>query len=104
MLELQNVFQKIYHYDAEEWRIPDTQSYKFLRKRINNFLNDFEDRATLLIVYYGGQYVYHIALNILKARFLTFDSRVARSWTTTASVFGLGKFHNLWKSKQMYAI
>lgn len=54
VLELQDVFRQTYFYDAEVWRIPSDHSYKALRKRLNTFLDDFEDKESLLIVYYGG--------------------------------------------------
>ena len=56
ILELQHAFQIHYNYDTQEWRIPSAHSYKALRKRISKFLDDFEDKESLLIVYYGGQY------------------------------------------------
>ena len=55
VLELQNVFQQIYLYDTEQWRIPSSHSYRALRKQISNFLDNFEDKDNLLIVYYGGR-------------------------------------------------
>ena len=54
ILELQYVFRKTFLYDTEEWKIPSSHSYKYLRKRVNNHLDDFEDKETLLVVYYGG--------------------------------------------------
>ena len=55
ILELQSVFQQIYFYDVHEFKIPSDHSYKALRKRINKFLEDFEQNDSLLIVYYGGR-------------------------------------------------
>ena len=54
ILELQDVFRHTYLYDVEEWRIPSSHSHKALRKRLNKFLDDFERKESLLIVYYGG--------------------------------------------------
>lgn len=55
VLELQEVFWQVYRYDVKEWRIPSTHSYKALRKQISKFLDEFEDKDSLLIVYYGGR-------------------------------------------------
>ena len=59
VLELQDVFRQAYRYDTQEWRIPSTHSFKALRKTISKFLDDFEKKESLLIVYYGGQYVFN---------------------------------------------
>lgn len=55
VLELQEVFRQVYLYDVKEWRIPSNHSYKALRKQITKFLDEFEDKDSLLIVYYGGR-------------------------------------------------
>ncbi len=55
VLELHGVFQQTYLYGVEEWRIPSDHSYKALRKQISSFLDAFEDKEHLLIVYYGGR-------------------------------------------------
>lgn len=55
VVELRDVFRHTYFYDADEWRIPSTHSYKALRRRMSKFLDEFEDKENLLIIYYGGQ-------------------------------------------------
>ena len=75
VLELQDVFRQVYSYEVEEWRIPSAHSYKALRKQITGFLNEFEHKDNLLIVYYGGrtyisrviQYIYRNFLLILRS-------------------------------------
>ena len=62
ILELSKVFQQVYHYDVEEWRIPSDYSQRAVRKQIEKFLNEFEDKETLLIVYYGGRKCFIIPL------------------------------------------
>ena len=55
VLELQHVFSAKYKYDASSWRIPKASSFKALRRRLTTFLDDFEGKEALLIVYYGGR-------------------------------------------------
>ncbi len=51
--ELQHVFQDLYHYQVESYKIPDERPDTSLKRRILQFLeNDGKD--TLLIVYYAG--------------------------------------------------
>ena len=52
--DLQNVFEHIYRYAVEEWKIPSLHSYITVRQRLNKFLDEFKDKESLLIVYYGG--------------------------------------------------
>ena len=55
VLELKEVFRDVYHYEVEQWFIPSEQSFKALRQQITRFLDKFEDKDNLLIVYYGGR-------------------------------------------------
>ena len=55
VLELENVFRQVYFYDVEVWKIPSDHSFKALRTQVNRFLELFEDKDNLLIVYYGGR-------------------------------------------------
>lgn len=53
--ELREVFENIYHYNVELWRIPNEGSHKNLNRKILDFVevgNDSKDE--LKIVYYGG--------------------------------------------------
>lgn len=52
--ELRDVFRHSYHYNTEEWHIPNIRSHNSLVQRISEFLEDYEDRENLLIVYYAG--------------------------------------------------
>ena len=52
--ELQDVFRQSYNYETEEWKIPSNRSHNALATKILQFLNDFEAKDSLLIVYYGG--------------------------------------------------
>ena len=52
--ELKDVFRETYHYDTEEWHIPSNRSHNSLVKRITEFLEAYEERKNLLIVYYAG--------------------------------------------------
>ena len=54
ILELRDVFSKIYHYKAEHWQIPSKSAFNALRKKLNDFLNDYDCETNLLIIYYGG--------------------------------------------------
>ena len=53
--ELQNVLRWNYRYQVDEWQIPSNRPQRLLRQRIGQLLDDYEDRETLLIVYYGGR-------------------------------------------------
>ena len=55
LFELHEVFQQTYHYEVELWGIPNNHSYRALRKRLSKYLDDFENKDFLLIVYYGGR-------------------------------------------------
>ena len=52
--ELRDVFRHTYHYDTDEWHIPSSRSHNSLVKRTTEFLEAYEDRKNLLIVYYAG--------------------------------------------------
>ena len=54
IVELRHVFSKIYRYKAEHWQIPCKSAFNALRKKLNDFLNEYDGETTLLIVYYGG--------------------------------------------------
>ena len=54
IVELRNVFQHTYHYDTEEWHIPSNRSHNSLVKRITEYLEAYERKRSLLIVYYAG--------------------------------------------------
>ena len=66
VLELYDVFRHVYHYDVEDWGIPSDHSYKALRKQITAFLDEYEDKDSLLIVYYGGRTYFSRELRSLK--------------------------------------
>ena len=51
--ELGDVFRSMYHFEAEEWKIPGERSHNSLAAKIFEFLN-YESADNLLIVYYGG--------------------------------------------------
>ena len=52
---LREVFEEIYHYDVEEFRIPDRGSHAAVSERINAFVNLNDDSSDdLKIVYYAG--------------------------------------------------
>ena len=56
IIELRDLFKDVYQYDVEEWVIPNEHAHNALRKRINRFLDEFDEReGNLLIVYYGGR-------------------------------------------------
>ncbi len=54
IVELRDVFRHTYHYDTEEWHIPSNRSHNSLVKRITEYLEAYEDKRNLLIVYYAG--------------------------------------------------
>ena len=54
ILGLQHVFSKIYHYKAADWQIPSKSAFNALRRKLNDFLNEYDGETNLLIVYYGG--------------------------------------------------
>ena len=54
ILELRDVFSKIYRYKSEHWQIPSKSAFNVLRKKLNDFLNDYDCETNLLIIYYGG--------------------------------------------------
>ena len=71
--ELRDVFRQVYCYDVEEWRIPSDHCYKTLRKQITRFLDEFEDKNNLLIIYYGGRtYISRTALLIQTCNITSF--------------------------------
>lgn len=56
--DLQLVFQDLYHYQVESYKIPDERPDTALKRRLLKFLeNDAKD--TLLIVYYAGHAKIH---------------------------------------------
>ena len=54
MTELQNVFRDTYRYETEEWKIPSRRSHNLLAFELMRFLEKYERKDSLLIVYYGG--------------------------------------------------
>jgi hypothetical protein len=55
MSELGKVFEEIYHYDIEEFWIPDAVSHGAVSKKINAFVEVNDDSSDdLKIVYYAG--------------------------------------------------
>jgi hypothetical protein len=60
--DLQHVFEDLYHYQVQSYKIPDERPDTSLKRRILQFLeNDGKD--TLLIVYYAGHAKRNIQLN-----------------------------------------
>jgi hypothetical protein len=51
--ELQNVFEDLYHYHVQVYRIPSAKPDKALKLRVLKLLEN-DDEATLLVLYYGG--------------------------------------------------
>ena len=45
---------KTYHYHIEQWRIPSRRSHNSLVKRLTDFLDEYECKENLLVIYYGG--------------------------------------------------
>lgn len=54
VLELQDVFRVNYGFEAEVWRIPSRKSHNSLAGKLLRFVDDYDDKENLLIVYYGG--------------------------------------------------
>ncbi|KAL9596662.1 MAG: hypothetical protein Q9219_005657 [cf. Caloplaca sp. 3 TL-2023] len=52
--ELEFLFQHMYQYRTDQWKIPDHRSHNALVRRIMQSLEDFESSDKLFIVYYGG--------------------------------------------------
>ena len=52
--ELEDVFRRLYGFETEAWRIPSKRSHNSLAAKIIGFLDDYESKDNLLIVYYGG--------------------------------------------------
>ena len=52
--DLGDVFRHLYGFQTEEWRIPSKRSHNSLASKILGFLDDYESKDNLLIVYYGG--------------------------------------------------
>ena len=59
VLELQDVFRDLYRFKTEEWKIPSSKSHNLLAAKVLDFVNDYESKDNLLILYYGG----HGAMN-----------------------------------------
>ena len=54
IFELEIVLKQGYKDETEHWRIPSARSHNSLAKRLSNFLDLYEKKDSLLIVYYGG--------------------------------------------------
>lgn len=52
--ELGDVLRSLYGFETETWKIPSQRSHISLAAKILGFLNDYESKENLLIVYYGG--------------------------------------------------
>lgn len=52
--ELEDVFRQIYHFQVERWEIPSKRPHNALAAKLLGFLDDYESKENLLIVYYGG--------------------------------------------------
>lgn len=52
--DLEAVFQDLYGYTVERWKIPSTISHNSLVYRIMQVLQNFESSDKLFITYYGG--------------------------------------------------
>lgn len=54
--DLRTTFERDYRYVVEEWQMPGVHAQNALRKRINRFLDDYDElEDSLLIIYYGGR-------------------------------------------------
>lgn len=54
ILELQEVFDRRYNFQTEEWKIPGNRAHNSLAIRLVKFLEEYESEENLLILYYGG--------------------------------------------------
>ena len=54
IIELEFVLKQGYRYETEHWKIPSARSHNSLAMRLSNFLDQYERKDSLLIVYYGG--------------------------------------------------
>jgi len=52
--ELEDMFRCLYRYNTERWSIPAQKPDRSLKKKITEFIDEYEGPDTLLIVYYGG--------------------------------------------------
>ncbi|KAL8958408.1 MAG: hypothetical protein Q9193_004529 [Seirophora villosa] len=52
--ELDDVLSQTYHYQVEQWRIPNTNSHNSLAFRLMEFLRSYASSEHLLLIYYGG--------------------------------------------------
>ena len=52
--ELEVVFRQTYHFKVEKWKIPSKRPHNTLAAKLLGFLEDFESKDNLLIIYYGG--------------------------------------------------
>jgi len=52
--ELDDVLRQIYHFEVERWKIPSKRSHNTLAAKLLAFLDDYESKENLLLVYYGG--------------------------------------------------
>lgn len=54
--KLEAIFTDLYHYEVEQWTIPDEESHFALAARVMSFVKPESDSKThLKIVYYAGQ-------------------------------------------------
>ena len=51
---LEAVFQTVYHYRTDRWKIPSSSSHNALVFRIMQVLQEIESKDELFITYYGG--------------------------------------------------
>lgn len=52
--ELSDVFRRTYDFEVEEWKIPSKRPHNTLASKVLGFLDEFESKDNLLIIYYGG--------------------------------------------------
>lgn len=52
--ELEDVFRNCYRFETEAWKIPSKRSHNSLAAKIIAFVDDYESKDNLLVVYYGG--------------------------------------------------
>src|SRR5450432_1451794 len=54
VLELQDIFRRLYGFETDKWKIPSHKSHNSLAGKLLKFVDDYDDKDNLLIVYYGG--------------------------------------------------
>ncbi|KAL8723578.1 MAG: hypothetical protein Q9181_007252 [Wetmoreana brouardii] len=52
--ELDDVLSQTYHFQTEQWKIPDLNSHNALAFRLVEFLKNHTANGNLLLIYYGG--------------------------------------------------